>query len=132
MGGTGRTGGRVEDTESLRAPPSWPSSLSCLLLGCDRCLSGRQPRDGNAERRRADVVEADLLEKLNRVGIAAVLAADAELDVFPRAAPLRNGDLDELADAGLVDRRERVFLHDLELGVVREKRARVVARHSEA
>ena len=47
-------------------------------------------------------------------------------------AALRHRDLDQLADAGGVDRRERVLLDDLQLRILRQERARVVARHAEA
>ena len=72
------------------------------------------------------------MAELDRVGIAAVLAADAELEVGPGLAAPGHGGLHELAHAGLVDRGEGVLLHDFELGVVREERAGVVARHAEA
>src|SRR5438132_2703875 len=102
-----------------------------LPFARNRGLRRSQTRDRHAERRRADVVEPDFLEKPDRVRIAAVLAADPELEILACRAPLRHRDLDELADAGRFDRRERVVLHDLELGVVRKKRSRVVSRHAE-
>ena len=46
-------------------------------------------------------------------------------------AAFLDGDLHELADAGRVDRRERVLLDDLELLILRQEGARVVARHAE-
>src|SRR4029453_18058339 len=73
----------------------------------------------------------DFLEELNRRRVAAVLTADAELQVGARAAPLLHRDLDELADASDVNRRERILLDDLELLIVRQERARVVARHAQ-
>ena len=45
--------------------------------------------------------------------------------------PFSIGDLHELADAGLVDRGERVLLQDFVLGVGAEEGARVVAAHAE-
>ena len=83
----------------------------------ERRLRRRQPRHRHAEGRAAHVVEPDLVEELDRRRVAAVLAADAELEVRLRRAALRHRDLHQLADAGLVDRRERVLLHDLVLGV---------------
>ena len=61
-----------------------------------------------------------------------MLAADAQLDVGLALRPFVDGDLHQLTDAGLIDRGKRVLLHDLELGVVRQERTRVVARHAEA
>src|SRR5262249_26165487 len=102
------------------------------LLGLrgERGLCGRRPRDGGPEWRRADVIEAHLLEEPDRVRIAAVLAADAQLEILLDAAALVYGDLDQLADAARVDRRERVLLHDLELLIMRQERPGVVARHA--
>ena len=43
--------------------------------------AGLQPRDRHPERRAGDVVQADRVEEVDRGGVAAVLAADAELEV---------------------------------------------------
>src|SRR3972149_2855851 len=52
-------------------------------------LRRRQPRDRHAERRAAHVVQAGHVAKLDRRGIAAVLAADADFEIGPAgAAPL--------------------------------------------
>src|SRR5262245_1542305 len=54
-----------------------------------RCgLGRRQARDGNAERRRRDVVETGLMAELDRSRIAAVLAADADFQTGLRSPPL--------------------------------------------
>src|SRR3974390_1791244 len=92
---------------------------------------GSEPRDRYPVRRTADVVEPDLLEELDRRRIAAVLAADPEFEVLTGTAPPLHRDGDELSDTGRVDRREGVLLDDLQLLVVRQERARVVARHPE-
>ena len=44
-----------------------------------------------------------------------MFAANAELDVGTGLAALCDGNFHQLADAGLVDGREGVFLHDLQL-----------------
>ena len=61
-----------------------------------------------------------------------MFAADAELDAGAGLVALRASNLDELADAGLVNRGERIFLHDSVFGVSTEERTGVVARHTEA
>ena len=61
------------------------------------------------------------MAELHAVRIAAVFAADAELDVRPRLAAFLDGDLHQLADAGLIDRGERILLHDFQFGVRREE-----------
>src|SRR5260221_1130058 len=72
------------------------------------------------------------MAELHGIGVAAVFAADAELDAGAGLVALRRRDLDELADAGLVNRGERILLHDLVLRVGTEERTRVVTRHAEA
>ena len=47
----------------------------------DRGPAGLQPGDRHPERRAGHVVQADLVEEVHRVRVAAVLAADAELQV---------------------------------------------------
>jgi hypothetical protein len=48
----------------------------------------------------------------HRGGIAAMLAADADLEVRPRLATAGNADLHELADTVAIDRDERIDLQD--------------------
>src|SRR5688500_14631849 len=85
-----------------------------------RRLRRGEPRDGHAIGRAADVVEAYLFEEVDRRRVSAVLTADAQLDPRPTGASFGRRDLDELADPRLVDRGERVLLHDLELRVLRQ------------
>jgi hypothetical protein len=75
----------------------------------------RKSGDRHAIRRAAHVVQPDRFEELNRRRVAAVLAANAELEVRLDRPALFHGNLDQLAHAGLIDRGERVLLHDLEL-----------------
>ena len=56
----------------------------------------------------------------DRLRLAAVLAADAELDVVAGPASALDGDLHQVAHPALVDRLERVALQDPGLEVVRE------------
>ena len=67
----------------------------------------------------------------DRLRLAAVLAADAELEVVADAAAALDGDPHQVADAVLVDRLERVALEDAVLEVVRQEAAGVVAREAE-
>ena len=81
---------------ALAAEPSRPESRasspeptgSVPDLHRQRRLRRREPRDRHAVRRAAHVVEADLVEEVDRRRVAAVLAADAELEVGPRLAAL--------------------------------------------
>ena len=72
------------------------------------------------------------MAELHGIGVAAVLAANAQLDARAGRIALLGRDLDQLADAGLVDGGERILLHDLVLGVSTEEGAGVVAGHAEA
>src|SRR5690242_7438697 len=90
-----------------------PPASSVADADRERCLRRCEAGDGDAIRRHADVVQADLLEEVDRRRIAAVLAADAELQVRARAAALLDRDVDQLADADRVERLERVLVEDL-------------------
>ena len=94
-------------------------SLLALLEGS---AAGLEPRDRDAERRAGDVVEADLVEEVHAVGVAAVLAADADLQVRLGGPALLDGDAHQPADAVAVDRLERADPEDAELEVAREER----------
>src|SRR5689334_10110515 len=65
----------------------------------DRRLCRREPRDRDAEGRAGDVVEADLVAEGDGPRVAAVLAADADLEPGPCRPPALDADADELADA---------------------------------
>src|SRR5690606_13416666 len=61
-------------------------------------LGGGEPGDGDAERRRTHVVQAGLVAELDAARVAAVLAANAKLDVRARLAAALDGDADQLTD----------------------------------
>ena len=117
-------------------PLAGARGYGCLLLlrvGAglfDRGLGGGEAGDGDAVRRARNVGEAGLMAELHRVRVATVFAADAELDARAGLVALLDGDLDELADTGLVDRGEGVFLHDFVFGVGAEEAAGVVTRYN--
>src|SRR5580693_9718111 len=72
------------------------------------------------------------MEETDRGGVAAMLAADADLEPGPRGAPALDGDPHELADALLIDRRERGALDDSHVDVLRnDPRFDVVAREAQ-
>src|SRR5262249_60594915 len=85
----------------------------------------------NAERRAGDVVEPELVAERHRRRIAAVLAADADLELGLYAAALPDGDADQRADALLVEAGERVAREQALLQVVGEEGPDVVAREAE-
>ena len=79
-------------------------------LPAQRRLRGREAGDRDAEGRARDVVETRLLAEGDRGRIAAVLAADAELEVGAGRAAALGGDGDEFADAFGVQGHERIGL----------------------
>ena len=83
---------------------------------------GFQPGDRDAERRAGDVVQADPVEEVHRVGVAAVLAADADLEVGPGRPAALGADPDQLADALDVEGLERGDPEDAHLQVGGEER----------
>src|SRR5579859_356248 len=71
------------------------------------------------------------MAKLHAVRIAAVFAANAELDAGARLLSLGDGHLHQLTYAGLINGSEWVFLHDFEFLVGAQEGAGIVAAHSE-
>src|SRR6478735_5877346 len=102
------------------------------LEGSAQCrLRRRQPRDRHAVRRARDVVQTGLVAEEHRGRIAAMLAADADLERGPGLAAALAADLDQLADALDVERGERVVLQDAALLVLLEEGRRIVAAEAE-
>src|SRR5258708_6136826 len=95
----------------LWARPRAPLRRRIRALVRERRLGRGEPGDRHPIGRAGDIVEADLVAEADGGGIAAVLAADAELQVLARAAAALGADAHELAHALAVDGDE---------GVVRE------------
>src|SRR4051794_21634212 len=92
--------------------------ISALLL--QHRLRRSEARRRHAERRARHVVHAHLHTELDAARLAAVLAADADLQLFPRRTALADADLDDLADADLIEHLERVLRQDLQLAIFRD------------
>src|SRR5450432_1565528 len=69
----------------------------------DDGLRCRQAGDGHTEWTATDVVEAGIVEKLDALRVATVLATHAQLQTLLHAAAAKGGDADQFADAVLVD-----------------------------
>src|SRR5262245_35510084 len=95
--------------------------LVALGAGQDR-LCRREPGDGDAERRARHVVEPDPLALVDRFGVAAVLAADPELEIGACRAALLDGRPHQTGD-GVVERLERVDRQDPVLDVLEQEAA---------
>ncbi len=98
-----------------------------LLPVPDRGLGRRQPGDRHAERRARDIVHADVVAEVDAGGVAAVLAADADLEVGLGGASLLCSHLDELTDAGDIEGLEGVVGEEVLLEVVGQEGVDVVA-----
>src|SRR5712692_1962808 len=113
------TGGEV------RAHAPLPNPLPCRERGLlvrggasFHCgLGCRQACDGDSERAARYVVEPDAVAEMDRVGVAAMLAADPHFQLRPGFAPLAHGQLHQPAHALLVDRLEWIARKDLALEV---------------
>ena len=90
-------------------------------------LGGYEFGDRNAIRRGADVVQTGVNAEHDRLGIAAVLAADANFHVSLGFTSLLQGDLDQLTDTVRIEHRKRIFGKDVLLPVVADETSRVVA-----
>src|SRR3990170_5666046 len=102
----------------------WATDCGRLLVEvglAERGLGGRQPGDRYAEGRARDVVQPDLVAEPHRLGVAAVLAADAHFQIGARLAPEADRHLHELADAALIDRGERVLGQNLLLQILHQE-----------
>jgi hypothetical protein len=77
--------------------------------GRQRRLRRGEARDRHAVGRAGDVVEPDASRRNDRGRVAAMLAADAELDVLARGAAALGRDLHQLADAFLVEETKGSF-----------------------
>src|SRR6185503_5436581 len=86
-----------------------------LTFVADRGLRRGHARDRHAVRGATHVVEPRHVEEVDRVRIAAVLAANAELEVRLVLASDPRGKADQPPHAGLVDRLERASVDDLPL-----------------
>src|SRR3989454_5370157 len=84
-----------------------------------RRLRRREPRARHAERRRRDVRQTGLVEELDRRRIAAVLAADPDLQVLARLAAPLDAHAHHGSDALAIEDLERVGRDDLLLHVAR-------------
>src|SRR3989475_9545967 len=97
-----------------------------LLL--ERRLGRGETGDRHAERRAGHVVHAHTVTELHRRRLAAMLPADADLELGPRSPAELDRQLAELANALLIEHLERVSPQDAVLHVERQGPGRVVAR----
>src|ERR1019366_10196867 len=98
---------------------------------CQARLRGGEASDQHPERTAGNVVQADACAELDRRRIAAVFAADTQLDVRPGAASLFARHLDQLTNTLLVELGKRILLQDAQFEVRRKDLVDVVTREAE-
>ena len=103
-----------------------PSSVS--YFDGERRLCGCEARHRDPIRRCAHVIETDRLEKMNRCGIAAVLAANPELQVRTCFASKLHAHPHERTDTLGIDRCEGVALENFLVLINPQELADVVPR----
>src|SRR5437870_3898819 len=91
-------------------------------LFAEHGLRRGEARDRNPKRRTRHIVQADLVAELDRCRVAAVLSADADLQILTRHAPALHGHAHHFADAVLIDDLEGVFAQDFALEVDGDER----------
>ena len=94
-------------------------------------LCGSEARDRDAEGRAGHIVETDVMAELDGGRIAAVLAADAAVQLGAGLASQLDRHLHQLADADGVEAGEGIGLVDLVRIVCRQELAGVVTREAE-
>src|SRR5882724_7416065 len=88
-----------------------------------RGLRRSQPRNWHSERRAAHIIKVDLMTEVDRLGIAAVLATDTDLEFRLHAATAFRAEPNQLADTLPVKHLKRIVAHDLPFNVVRQEAA---------
>src|SRR6266545_1547133 len=110
-------------------PPAPPHQL---LLFAESRMSRGQTSDGHPEGGAGNIVKTDLVAEDDGGGVAAMLAADAELDVAPGGAPLVAPHFDQLSDAVLIEGDEGVLGKESGLDVEGKELACIVPGEAES
>src|SRR5690242_8740043 len=95
-----------------------PSGGRTRTVVAEHRMRSRESGDRHAVRRARHVVETHAVAELHRRRIPPVLAADPQLDAGARGPAPLHPQLDQLADALLVEGLERVGAQQLELEVL--------------
>jgi len=101
---------------------------STFFLNSSASSSDKSNR--NTERRARNIVQANIVEEGDGLGITTVLTADTTLQHGVHHAALLDGDLDELANTTFINRLEGIALVDTEVLVLAEEDSRVITRET--
>ena len=87
-----------------------------------------QTRDRHAVRRAGNVIQTGAVAEFDRIGVAAMFAADAEFDIFARfLAATFAGDFYQFAHAFLIQRRKRILFEHAGVVIIRQEAGGIVA-----
>src|SRR5881628_200594 len=119
-----------------RAVPLWlllqRSPALSRRLARDHRLRRCQSRDRHTVRRTAHIVESHLITKLDRWGIAAVLAADSDFELRTGGPALLHAGPHKRPNTFTIQFLERVGLEDSLRHVVGDDLTRIIARETES
>src|ERR1700691_3388530 len=101
-------------------------------LLAQRRLRGSKARNRHPKRRARYVIKSDLVTEHDRCGIAAMLTANAELDVRPRFTAASGGNAHKLADAVPIDRHKRIGRQNALSGVNAQEARGIVAADAQS
>src|SRR5262249_45889732 len=113
-----------------RCKPHGGSDVPGCVLA-ERRLCRREPGDRNPERRAGNVIKTNLMAERNRGRVAAVLAADADLEIIACRAAALDADPHQLADPFAIDRDEWVGREDAALRIGAQEARRIVTADAE-
>src|SRR5207253_4633952 len=91
-----------------------------------------QARYGNSIRRTAHVVQSDLVAESDRLRVAAVFAADADLQIGFDVPATLGADTHQLADAFGVQYLEGIIGKNFSIDITREEAARVITAQTKS
>src|SRR5829696_6973638 len=105
-----------------------PSSRLLIARRIAQCgLRRCQPRDRHAVWAARDIGQADFVAEHHAAWLAAVLTADADLQIRAGRSTALGAHLYELSDALLVEHLERIILQQLALDIRRQEAPGIIA-----
>src|SRR4029450_4326357 len=97
----------------------------------ERCLCRCQTRNRNPEWTATYIIQTETVTKLDARRFAAGFAANSQFGVWPGVAAEIARYFHQAAHAFLVNRRKRICIDDIELGIRRKEATGIVPTHSE-
>ena len=105
--------------------------LKLIFIVLNRCLRCGQTSDRDTVRTAGNIVQSDAVTEFDRAWIAAMFAADTQLDVRTGLAAQFCRHRDQLANAMLIQTGKRILLVNLLVVIMRQESAGVITREAE-